>query len=88
MDTGYNPCGPASHPAPCMWPGKAVKDGPKPWNPGPVWETWKSSWLRIGTAPAIVVTYRVKHQTGNISVSLPLSLSLYVSDFEIKINKA
>ena len=85
MDTGYNPSSAASHPAPCLWPGKAVKDSPKPWDPAPtVWETWKSSWLRISMAPAFVVTCRVKQQTGNISLSL---LSLYVSDFAIKINK-
>ena len=30
MGTGSNPGCPAFHPASCLWPGKAVKDGPKP----------------------------------------------------------
>ena len=25
----------ASHPAPCFWPGKAVENGPKLWDPAP-----------------------------------------------------
>ena len=29
MGAGSNPGGPASDPAPCLWPGKAVKDSPK-----------------------------------------------------------
>ena len=28
-DTGSNPGSPASHPAPCLWPERAVKDGPR-----------------------------------------------------------
>ena len=39
MGADSNPGGPVSHPAPCLWPGKAVKNGPKPWNPAPVWDT-------------------------------------------------
>ena len=34
----FYPGGPASLPAPCLWPGKAVKEGPKPWEPAPAWE--------------------------------------------------
>ena len=41
MDTSSNPSGPASHPAPCLWPGKAVEDGPKLWDPAPTWDTRK-----------------------------------------------
>ena len=41
MDAGSNSGSPASHLAPCLWPGKAVKDGPKPWEPAPVQETRK-----------------------------------------------
>ena len=33
--------GAGSYLAPCLWPGKAVEDGPKLWNPAPVWETQK-----------------------------------------------
>ena len=35
------PGSPASHPDPCLWPGKAVEDGPKPWDPAPLWDTRK-----------------------------------------------
>ena len=42
MGAGSKPGVPASHPAPCLWPGKAVKDGPKPWDPAPVWKTWRN----------------------------------------------
>ncbi|XP_058517282.1 urotensin-2B isoform X2 [Ochotona princeps] len=34
----------SSHPykrAPCVWPGKAVEDSQKPWDPAPAWETWR-----------------------------------------------
>ena len=31
----------ASHLAPCLWPGKAVEDSPKPRDPVPAWETRK-----------------------------------------------
>ena len=43
MDAGSNPGGssPASDSAPCLWPVKAVGNGPKTWDPVPVWETWK-----------------------------------------------
>ena len=35
MGAGSNPGSPASLPAPCLWPGKAVED------PAPAWETGK-----------------------------------------------
>ena len=35
MGTGSSPCSPASHPAPCLWPGKAFADGPRLWDPAP-----------------------------------------------------
>ena len=41
MGAGSNPSSPASLPAPCLWPGKAVEDGPKLWEPAPAWETRK-----------------------------------------------
>ena len=41
MGASSNPGGPASLPAPCLWPGKAVEDNPKLWDPAPVWETRK-----------------------------------------------
>ena len=41
MGASSNPGSPASLPAPCLWPGKAVEDGPKLWDPAPAWETRK-----------------------------------------------
>ena len=40
MAVSSNPGGHSSHPAPCLWPGKAVEESPKPWDLVPVWETW------------------------------------------------
>ena len=46
------PSAPTSHPARCLWPGKAVEDGPRPWDPVPMWETPKKlldlDWLSSG----------------------------------------
>ena len=84
MVSGSNLSCPASIPAPCLWPGKAIDDGPNPWDPAPVWETWKSSWLQIDEAPAIVVTWRVNRQMEDLP--LCLSFSLYIADIAIKIN--
>ena len=39
--TGCNPGSPTSIPTPCLWPEKAVEDGPMFWDPAPVWDTWK-----------------------------------------------
>ena len=41
MGTGSNPSDLASKTAPYLWPGKAAEDGPKPWDPAPIWDTWK-----------------------------------------------
>ena len=38
MGAGSNPGSPTSLPAPCLWPGKAVKDGPRLWDPASAWE--------------------------------------------------
>ena len=38
------PNSPASLPASCLLSGKAVEDGPKPWDPAPSWETQKKLW--------------------------------------------
>ena len=70
-----------SHPVPCLWPGKAVEDGPKPWDPAPTWETQKrllvlGSWLWIGRALAIVATWGVNQQLEDFP--LCLSSSLYI----------
>ena len=39
VGAGSGPGSPASLPAPCLWPGKAVEDGPRLWEPAPAWET-------------------------------------------------
>ena len=42
MGASSNPSNPSSPPAPCLWPGKkAIKEGPKLWDPTPAWETQK-----------------------------------------------
>ena len=41
MGASSNPGSPTSLLAPCLWPGKAVQDGPKLWDPAPAWETRK-----------------------------------------------
>ena len=59
---GSNPCSSTFHPAPCLWPGKAVENSPKPWDPAPVWDTQRKlpgSWLWISAAPAVAVTWEV-----------------------------
>ena len=40
MGTVFNPGGPASHPAPCLWSRKTVEDSLKLWDPAPMWKTW------------------------------------------------
>ena len=40
MGVGSNPGSPTFHLGPCLRPRKAVEDGPKPWDPAPMWETW------------------------------------------------
>ena len=63
--TGSNPGSPASRPAVCLWPGKAVEDSPKPWDPAHVWETWKKLLVPgfgIDSALTIAVTWGVNHR--------------------------
>ena len=47
MVTGSYPGGPASHPAPCLWPEKAVKDGPNLGTLHPRGRPERNSWLLI-----------------------------------------
>ena len=82
MGIGSDPSSPASHPAPCLWPGKAVGESPTPWDPAAEWETWKrllAPGLRIGTAPAIAAAWGVNYWVKNC----PLSIAA----FPIKTNK-
>ena len=85
MGADSNPSSPASHPAPSLWSGKAVEEGPKPWNPAPTWETWRSSWLLAltGAALAVVVTWGVNHRTEDLP---PVSFPFCISDFVIEKN--
>ena len=67
----FYPGSPASLPAPCLWPGKAVEDDPKLWDPAPAWGTR----LRTGIALAVALTWGVNHRMED----LPLCLSsLYI----------
>ena len=77
MGAGSNPGSSTSYPAPCLWPGKAVEDGPKLWDPAPVWETQKRLLAldRHSIGSAIALTWGVNHWTED----LPLCLSsLYI----------
>ena len=80
MGAGSKPgSGPGSHPAPCLWPGKAVEDGPRAWDPAPVWKTWEEAlgfWLQISAVPAVVATWGVNHWMEDLP--LCLSSSLYI----------
>ena len=74
MGASSNPSSPASLPALCLWPGKAVEDSPKLWDPAPTWETWKRL-LASGIALAVALTWGVNHRAED----LPLCLSsLYI----------
>ena len=79
MVAGSNPGGPASHPAPCLWPGKAVEDGP---DLGPSTcmrdpEEAPGSWFRIGSALAIAATWGVNPWIEDLPLCLSSS-SLYI----------
>ena len=77
MGAGSDPGGPTSHPAPCLWPGKAVKDGPKPRNSAPVWETWRKFLAPyFGLPPAVAVTWGVNHRMEDLP--LYVSSSVYI----------
>ena len=79
MGAGCKAGRPASHPAPCLWPGKAVQDGPKALgtcphvgDPGDV----PGSWLQMGTALAVAFTWAVNQQTKDFPLCLFSSLFL------------
>ena len=67
--TGLCPGCSASHPAPCLWPGRAVEDGPKPWDLQPTWET-PGSWLWVVSALAVLALCGMNQQMENFSVFL------------------
>ena len=73
MCAGSSPGSPASLPAPCLWPRKAVEDYPKLWDPAPAWEIRKR--LLASDRHSIG---RCAH-LGSESSDLPLCLSsLYI----------
>ena len=85
MSDSLHPGGLTSYPTSCFWPGKAVEDGPEPWDHAPMWETQRrllaSDWLSFGCCSHL----------GNESAdgrSSSVSPPLCGSDFPIKINKS
>ena len=84
-----NPCpvGPFFHPAPCFWPGRAVQDDARPWDPILAWETWKK-FLAPGfgsAASTTVATWGGTEQTDDLSVSPP---PVCVSHLQMETNKS
>lgn len=71
--TGSNPGSSTCGPAPCWWPGRAVKDGPSLWVPVPTWGT-----QRKRLVSAVAVIWRV-----NRAHSVRLSCLLTLSAFQI-----
>ena len=78
MGTSCNPGSSASHPAPCLWPGKAIEDGPKPWDPAPEWETWKSL-LALDWLSSSYCGHLESESSDGRSSSLFLLLSVYLT---------
>ena len=83
MGNGSNPSSSTSHPAPCLSPGKADEDGPKPWEPASAWQTWRKflapgSWL-CGLAQYRPLWSIGKWVIGGKSSSLSLLLSVYLT---------
>ena len=77
MGASSSPDSSTSHPAPCLCPGESSRGRPKVLGPcirvgDP--EEVIGSWIRIGTASAIALTYGLNHGTEN----LPLCLSSYL----------
>ena len=68
-----NPSSRTSHPAPCLWHGKAVVDGPMPSCVGDL-QAALASWLEICSAQAIVSTWGVNQQMEGY----PLCLSSFL----------
>ena len=77
MGAGSNPGSSTSHPAPCLQPGKAVEDGPNPWDYAPVWETLKkflAPGFRTVRHWPLKVTRELKHQKEDYPLCLSSSL--------------
>ena len=77
------------HPAPCLWPAKAVEDGPHALEPcihmgDP--EEALGSWLQIGSALAVAAAWGVIQLMDDLPLGLFLSVPppLCKSDFSIK----
>ena len=83
MGAGSYPSSSISLPAPCLWPGKAVKDSLGTLHlcgrPG------RSSWLQTGSALVIVATWGVNHWTEDLPLCLSSSLYICLSN---EINKS
>ena len=77
MGTGSNPRSFTSQSTPCLWPGKAMEDGSKPWDTGPCGRPSgvPGPQLWIGKAPAVMVTWEVNHWMEDL---LCLSSTMYI----------
>ena len=79
MGTGSKPDYSAFHPSLCLWSGKAVEDGPKSWDPAPMWETQKGSWhlpsVWLSTSHCL---HLASESSDGRSSSLSLLLSVYL----------
>ena len=73
MGDSSNPSSRTSHPAPCLWHGEAVVDGPKPSCVGDL-QAALASWLEMSSAQAIVSTWGVNQQMEGYPLSLLLSV--------------
>ena len=86
MGASSNPGGPASHPARCLWPGKAVEESPQPCDPAPTWDPGgvsrllTSDWCSTGHSGHL-------GSESSDGRSSSLSLLLCVSDYPIKMYK-
>ena len=78
MGTGSHQGSSTSHPAPCLLPGKAVEDGPKTWDPAPMWETWKR-FLASDLHSSGHCTHLGSESSDGRSSSLSLLLCVYLT---------
>ena len=77
MGAGSSPGTSTSHPAPCLCPGESSGGWAKTLGPcthvGELEEV-PGSWLWIGTAPAVALTWGVNHQMEYLPLCLSFSL--------------
>ena len=86
MDASSNPGSPTSHPAPCLWPGKAVEDGPKPWDPAPECKTQSRLQAHGFGLAQLRLLRSLGEWTSGRKVVYSVSSLLCISDFTTKTN--